>query len=171
MVQRTNQGLLAILAQTKFFVSLVTLMLVLYTQSVHVVYFVVGSCSTAVLAKILKRYWQQPRPYGQDGYGMPSTHSQVIMFFATYFQCVGTNTMPWLVLIVSLFSLAVVWSRVQLKYHTLTQVLVGSVLGVLSALLWYTVWSLILHPMAISLSIDSFDMKDDRIRRYIYVDK
>ncbi|CAO3654141.1 unnamed protein product [Cunninghamella echinulata] len=107
----------------------------------HFNYFVTGSCFTAFIAKALKRYLKQPRPYGQKGYGMPSTHSQVIMYFATYTFNVGYQTMPWIVTLIGFFALAVVWSRVQLKHHTLAQVAVGSFIGIMVAMVWCQAWS------------------------------
>ncbi|ORZ18548.1 hypothetical protein BCR42DRAFT_349005 [Absidia repens] len=151
MVQWSLNGLLAILAQIKFIVSLATFVLIIYTRSIHFMYFVVGACLTAILGKVLKRIFQQSRPQG-SGYGMPSTHSQVIMFFATYFHCVAYTSMPSLVCCVSLLALAVVWSRVQLKHHTLSQVTVGTLLGILCALLWYAAWSTILSPLIVEYS-------------------
>ncbi|CAO3598893.1 unnamed protein product [Absidia cylindrospora] len=148
MVQWSLKGLLAILAQTRFIVSLATFVLILYTRLIQFMYFVVGACLTAILGKVLKRIFRQPRPQG-SGYGMPSTHSQVIMFFATYFLCVAYTTMPSLVCCVSFFALAVVWSRVQLKHHTLSQVTVGALLGILCAQLWYAAWSIILSPLIV----------------------
>ncbi|KAI8338490.1 phosphatidic acid phosphatase type 2/haloperoxidase [Chlamydoabsidia padenii] len=138
MVQWSLYGLLTILAKTHIIVPVTTFLLILYTRSIHFIYFVVGSCLNTLFAKGLKRCFRQSRPYGQPGYGMPSTHSQAIMFFAVYFHCVASN--PWLANGVTLFALAVVWSRVQLKHHTVSQVLVGSLFGALTAVLWYTAW-------------------------------
>jgi dolichyldiphosphatase len=127
-------------------VSLATFALILYTKSTHVIYFVIGFCWTAALAKSLKRLIAQSRPNKQPGYGMPSAHSQIIMFVSTYYQCAAYDKTPLLVGGVSLFALSVVWSRVQMKHHTISQVLVGALIGILSAILWYSAWSSLLFP-------------------------
>ncbi|ORZ17742.1 hypothetical protein BCR42DRAFT_450304 [Absidia repens] len=145
MKNKSMDGILAVLAQTKYLVSIATFFLIIYTRSTHFLYFVVGFAWTATLAKSLKKCIKQPRPSG-PGYGMPSAHSQIIMFVATYFQCAAYKTTPWLVAGVSLFSLSVVWSRVRLQHHTVSQVLVGALVGILSALLWYFARSSFVFP-------------------------
>lgn len=135
----------------------------------HFVYFVVGSCLATMLAKVLKRIFRQPRPHGLPGYGMPSTHSQAIAFFAAYFQCVATAArnddadgkgLSWLVVNgVTLFALAVLWSRVRLQHHTVAQVLVGGLLGILSALIWHFTWLTVFKPHIRPHTIYLFDKK------------
>ncbi|CAO3648872.1 unnamed protein product [Cunninghamella blakesleeana] len=144
MIKYSGDGLLTVLAKTRYVVSIITFIITITLRFMHFNYFVVGSCITAILAKLLKRSIKQPRPYGQKGYGMPSTHSQVIMYFATYAVLVGYQLMPfWLITFICLFAMAVVWSRVQLKHHTLSQVLVGTMIGIFMALLWFYGWSIV----------------------------
>ncbi|ORX58072.1 PAP2-domain-containing protein [Hesseltinella vesiculosa] len=133
-------GLLSILASTKVWFASLVFLLCVYYRSIQLIYFTFGACCTAVVGKVLKRLLKQPRPYGQKGYGMPSTHSQVMMFFACYSQYWQPESFEWAVLAMSVFAVLVAWSRVHLRYHTLAQVLVGSVIGGFLGLVWYRLW-------------------------------
>ncbi|KAL0093448.1 phosphatidic acid phosphatase type 2/haloperoxidase [Phycomyces blakesleeanus] len=145
--------ILALLSLAGTWVSVLTAILLLYIRSLHIVYFVVGSVLTAFAAKILKNAIKQPRPSHSSNvrskisYGMPSSHSQVIAFFAVYIHLAfSANAIEYslvrsiLVIFVQLTAFLVAWSRVELGHHSLPQVLVGSVLGATIALLWYILW-------------------------------
>lgn len=123
------------------------------------IYFTVGAILTTLVAKLLKSIIKQPRPdpyrlfdKKRTTYGMPSSHSQAISFFATYFQQVTMSSLlpinfrilgvPPNVLasLLNLFSFGVIWSRVYLGHHTKSQVFVGTAMGILSALVWFRFW-------------------------------
>lgn len=84
------------------------------------------------------------------GYGMPSSHSQFVAFFAVYLSLFllyrHTPTLPnppvmsWL-LVLGLCTGAgiVAISRIYLNYHTPKQVLAGIAAGVLCAFSWFFV--------------------------------
>lgn len=98
----------------------------------------------------MKNIIRQPRPISKDkedkrGYGMPSSHSQAIAFFTAYIHCAllsdtSNRVGIYYTLCFHLFSAAVIWSRVKLEHHTKSQVLAGTVLGVVCALIWYRLW-------------------------------
>ncbi|KAI8384225.1 PAP2 superfamily-domain-containing protein [Radiomyces spectabilis] len=143
--------------QTRILVSTCTFLTLGYVRSFHVAYFTIGAVFTAVLAKILKHIVRQPRPQGSNkrskkswssAYGMPSSHSQAIAFFTVYIHLLITTStaftypvVTWLCLgCAHTFAFAVIWSRVRLRHHTPAQVLVGTLLGISMAYIWFTLW-------------------------------
>lgn len=107
-----------------------------------------GQLLNEVLNYILKEHLQQDRPYGHlgDGYGMPSSHSQFIWYFAVYgslylFNYIHLDHTVWKVLTsAAMFALAILVavSRIYLGYHTLNQVIIGSLVGISFGLFWYS---------------------------------
>ncbi|KAI9028108.1 phosphatidic acid phosphatase type 2/haloperoxidase [Phycomyces nitens] len=150
--------ILGFLSSAGTWVSVLTAAFLLYFRSFHLGYFVIGSVITALTAKILKNTIKQPRPsHSSDirskiSYGMPSSHSQVVIFFAVYIHLAfSSNWIEYslgrsiLVLVVQLVAFLIVWSRVELGHHTLAQVLVGSALGAAMALSWFLLWQEVGH--------------------------
>ncbi|KAH8034112.1 hypothetical protein HPB51_020129 [Rhipicephalus microplus] len=94
-------------------------------------------------------------------FGMPSSHSQLMWFVATYlafFVIVrlhhGNSSCPWenlwkCTVIICWFLLAgtVSYSRVYLEYHTWAQVCWGALIGSLLACLWFCLTQFILTPL------------------------
>ncbi|KAI8972710.1 phosphatidic acid phosphatase type 2/haloperoxidase, partial [Pilobolus umbonatus] len=128
-----------------------TFLTIVYYRTFHPVYFCIGAILTTIIAKVMKHVIRQPRPLSNNkkdkkGYGMPSSHSQAIAFFTTYIHCAflshshKTTGMYMFTLCFHLFSIAVIWSRVRLGHHTEGQVLAGTALGILCALIWYGLW-------------------------------
>lgn len=130
---------------TRLLVPLLALMMIAYTKSLASIICTVGGIFTALLAKILKRVIKQKRPSGivkksslldeymeSQGYGMPSSHSMTLSYFAHYVSIkYGYYGLP-----IYVFLLYTMISRVHYGLHTIPQVLVGFVLGLLSAILW-----------------------------------
>ncbi|KAI9060096.1 PAP2-domain-containing protein [Trametes sanguinea] len=139
-----------------------TACVLLYTRSAGVAYFVVGAVLCSITVKILKRCFRQPRPVTvivngrrrKKSYGMPSTHSAVIMFFATYITLACaflpihpsfpsspalTRGMPPLVVVPLASTIAV--SRIWLGHHTWPQVAAGCAYGLAVAPLWFVLWT------------------------------
>lgn len=111
------------------------------------VYFTMCAIFTTLVAKVLKRLIKQPRPDSttrKTTYGMPSSHSTAISYFAMYLQCVVFNQDSLLLtagsVLLFIFSLAVIWSRVQLGHHTQAQVIAGTCLGACMAFLFFSLW-------------------------------
>ncbi|CAG8454588.1 4041_t:CDS:2 [Ambispora gerdemannii] len=146
---------LVVLDHTKIWLSIATALSLNYLRDFHVIYTILGALITTIIAKILKLIIRQPRPNRSlppttngslnssdnkddknplvklNHYGMPSTHSSSIMFFATYIalHLFAKNldfsaTLTILVILV-MTALSVVWSRVELGHHTREQVLAG----------------------------------------------
>ncbi|EWC44569.1 hypothetical protein DRE_06650 [Drechslerella stenobrocha 248] len=111
-----------------------------------------GQLGCEAVNYVLKRLIKEARPSNLqgNGYGMPSSHTQFMFFFATYISlwiAQRNNTIPPLlkpVLLAALFTLAagVATSRVYLHYHTVRQVLVGVGAGIVIGLGWFVVTAL-----------------------------
>ncbi|KZV77725.1 PAP2-domain-containing protein [Peniophora sp. CONT] len=131
----------------------------LYTRSAGVAYFAAGAVSCSLSVKVVKRLIRQERPdpiyrkVKKKSYGMPSTHSASIAYFATYIplacaylplhpslpQSLYIRTLPP-VLIMPCASLIAV-SRIWLGHHTWPQVAVGCAYGVGWACLIFKLWT------------------------------
>ncbi|KAI9480509.1 MAG: phosphatidic acid phosphatase type 2/haloperoxidase [Benjaminiella poitrasii] len=152
--------LLNVLSYTREIVITCTFFAILYLRSIHAVYFTASAILTTLIAKILKRIIKQPRPVAttkKTSYGMPSSHSTAISFFSTYLQSLALSavhhtaeednrTLKMTIVVMAIvafycFSIAVIWSRVQLGHHTRTQVVAGALLGAACALLAHTSWT------------------------------
>ncbi|KAF9094704.1 hypothetical protein BGX23_001709 [Mortierella sp. AD031] len=106
-----------------------------------------GQLVNELLNLILKRLVKQARPteYLGDGYGMPSSHSQFMAYFATYIvilmyrrSIASEPIVPHTVsAVVILWSALVVYSRVHLYYHTWQQVVAGTICGFFFAIVYY----------------------------------
>ncbi|KAF9136249.1 hypothetical protein BGW39_003694 [Mortierella sp. 14UC] len=133
-----------------------------------------GQVANEALNLVLKRIVKQARPteYLGDGYGMPSSHSQFMAYFATYVVILmyrrTSASEPFIPHIVSalviLWSALVVYSRVHLYYHTWQQVVAGTICGFLFAVIYYYIANGVLrskglfdwivdHPLAKQLFI------------------
>jgi dolichyldiphosphatase len=73
-------------------------------------------------------------PY--DIFGMPSGHAQSV-FFSTIFIFLSTEKMNIFLIYLSI-CLITLWQRVSYNYHTITQVVVGSIVGSLIGYLFYS---------------------------------
>ncbi|CAE6445601.1 hypothetical protein RSOLAG22IIIB_09391 [Rhizoctonia solani] len=133
-----------------------TIVLVLLTRAAGIAYFGLGVIVVCMLAKKLKRMIRQPRPVGTDKvtYGMPSTHSAAITFYAVYIILAANllpihpawhfPTSPYVRVIPSVISIpwatGVSLSRVGLHHHTMSQVGAGCLLGAITAAVWFKLW-------------------------------
>jgi len=104
-------------------------------------YLVFFTCNT-IVNKILKNIIKQKRPdngirimneeyNGVEKYGMPSGHAQSCFFSLTFLYLVKGSP-AWL--IIELFiGLVSLYQRFKYKQHTVEQLLVGSILGIIFA--------------------------------------
>ncbi|KAG0328985.1 hypothetical protein BGZ99_003849 [Dissophora globulifera] len=120
---------------------------ILTTRDLTVLLMLVGQLLNECINFALKKSVKQSRPttYLGDGYGMPSSHSQFMAFFATYMIILmyrwgpsPDSVAPHLVTVVVIaWALLVIYSRVHLLYHTWQQVLTGSLCGCAFAVGYY----------------------------------
>ncbi|KAL0946916.1 hypothetical protein HGRIS_013077 [Hohenbuehelia grisea] len=148
---------LAFLDRTNLTVTALTAICILYTRSAGAAYFATGALACSMTVKVIKRAIRQPRPKHPSqrklSYGMPSTHSATIMFYATYIPlaCANLPLHPRLPqsssirllapLIVVPWSTLIAVSRVWLGHHTWAQVAAGSLYGVAFAAAWFSLWT------------------------------
>jgi membrane-associated phospholipid phosphatase len=130
---------------------------VLFNHKNLLFYFNIGLFANTILNLILKGIIQEPRPmfdskkiklmashakdyFFQNGipfdfYGMPSGHAQT-SFYITIFIYLSLKHTNLLYLCI-FFSLLICYQRVKYNYHSISQVLVGSVIGAVFAYLVY----------------------------------
>ncbi|EGX50146.1 hypothetical protein AOL_s00076g351 [Orbilia oligospora ATCC 24927] len=111
-----------------------------------------GQLGCEAINYVLKRVIKEARPSNLKGkgYGMPSSHTQFMFFFATYISlwiALRNKFIPKpikavLLLALSALAVGVAGSRVYLQYHTVKQVLVGSGAGVIIGLGWFVTTAL-----------------------------
>lgn len=141
--------------------------LILFRRDLHTIAFFVGTMLNEVLNQVLKHTICEARPLQRTAhalyteYGMPSSHSQFMWFFATYviyfvfirLHHMNNNTTlenVWKAVITfSCVSLAVLVtiSRVYLQYHTWRQVLFGALVGFLFGSVWFALTYLVFTPL------------------------
>ncbi|RRT73496.1 hypothetical protein B296_00019478 [Ensete ventricosum] len=140
--------------------------------------FTLGLIISQVINELIKSSIQQSRPSSMcavlevcDSHGWPSSHSQFMFFFSTYFSLlclingVGVSSpssrriialLPWPSAFLTLYS------RVYLGYHTVPQVLAGSTLGLLLGAGWYWIVNTML--------VDFFPaVEESAIGRFLYI--
>jgi dolichyldiphosphatase len=136
---------------------------------------------------ILKRAIKEERPPQMNGrgYGMPSSHAQFVMFFATYLSLfllarhAPTSNTPSptpfahraLICIIGFVGAgAVTASRVYLRYHTEKQVLVGAGFGVLLGIAWYLTVGFLRTTGWTDWALELWPLKALRIRDLVIVE-
>ncbi|KAG0370095.1 phosphatidic acid phosphatase type 2/haloperoxidase [Gamsiella multidivaricata] len=111
---------------------------ILTTRDLTVILMFAGQLLNECINFALKRLVKQARPtsYLGDGYGMPSSHSQFMAYFATYMIILmyrmgsSGSVSPYVFsVLVVVWAAVVIYSRVHLLYHTWQQVLAGSICG------------------------------------------
>ena len=124
----------------------------LWNKKNLIYYYIVGIILNCILNLLLKVSFQQPRPSDDidkfnlaitkgrrhlfnmvpfNIYGMPSGHSQTVMFSTVYVFLSLQNTN--ISLFYFLIALITMWQRVNYNFHTVMQVIVGCVVGGLFA--------------------------------------
>ncbi|KAI1782825.1 PAP2-domain-containing protein [Ganoderma leucocontextum] len=150
---------LYVLDKTNTIVTSLTAAVVLYTRSAGVAYFAASAVLCSVTVKIIKRFVRQPRPVvtirgkRKRTYGMPSTHSATITYFATYITLACaylpihptfpssplTCLIPPLICVPLASTIAI--SRIWLGHHTVPQVAAGVAYGLFYTPLMFRLWT------------------------------
>lgn len=157
--------------------------LILFRRDLHTIVFFIGTLFNECINIALKHWIQEPRPMSRaqiwTEYGMPSSHSQFMCFFTQYvllFILIRLHHMNnnnarmerlvrLLVLVVcSAATFLVCFGRIYLQYHTLGQVMVGVVVGLVVGTLWFSLthWFLTpLFPMVVSWRVSELFLLRD----------
>ncbi|WCJ34556.1 Phosphatidic acid phosphatase (PAP2) family protein [Euphorbia peplus] len=124
----------------------------LFRREIQTMFFALGLIIAQFISETIKKSVQQARPETCiflemcDSHGWPSSHSEYMFFFATYFTLLtfkgiamsdfrnhkwGVCLLTWVLGVLTM------WSRVYLGYHTVGQVYAGACLGVLLGGFWF----------------------------------
>ena len=136
----------ALFAFLPYFCGIFLIGYALASRSRPLAFVIAGFLVNEAVNKVLKNAFRQPRPQGAAlaNYGMPSSHSQFCAYLAicqfilvkkSFFQ---RCTHPLFLLLVGVTA-TMMWSRVYLGFHTLSQTVVGTFAGAAVAVSWITV--------------------------------
>ncbi|KAI4223269.1 MAG: hypothetical protein L6R36_005560 [Xanthoria steineri] len=152
------------------------------SREVEIFLMFAGQMGCEVLNFLLKRMIKGERPprIKSKGYGMPSSHAQFVAFFSVYLTLFllfrhkphpsDTHTPTTLaerLLLAAwsfVFAATVCASRVYLQYHTVNQVLVGSLVGALTAVAWFGVTTMARRKGWIQRALESRALMMLRVR-------
>ncbi|KAI0073711.1 PAP2-domain-containing protein [Panus rudis PR-1116 ss-1] len=160
-----------VLEETNIVVAGLTACTILYTRSSAIIFFSTGAVVVSRIVKYAKRTIRQPRPLQRvngkikKSYGMPSTHSAVISYYAAYtiLSCVYLPIHPSLpnhsltrvippILMVP-YAATIATSRIWLGHHTILQVAVGCTIGIVFAPFWFMLWTRVGHDYGNALEL------------------
>uniref|UniRef100_A0A2N9EPP0 Phosphatidic acid phosphatase type 2/haloperoxidase domain-containing protein n=1 Tax=Fagus sylvatica TaxID=28930 RepID=A0A2N9EPP0_FAGSY len=121
---------------------------ILWRHDAEALWAAMGSVVNVMLSLKLKRILNQERPVSnlKSDPGMPSSHAQSIFFTVMFtilsiIEWLGMNEITITISALGLaFGSYLSWLRVSQLYHTLSQVVVGAVLGSIFSILWYLSW-------------------------------
>mmetsp|Transcript_16933 Transcript_16933/g.23685 ORF Transcript_16933/g.23685 Transcript_16933/m.23685 type:complete len:215 (-) Transcript_16933:187-831(-) len=152
----SGHKVLALITLCPIFLIVAYLTLIYSRRQIQTIIMLIGQLANEAANSVLKQHIKESRPEAcaHEGYGMPSSHSQFMGFFAAY--CL-ISSIRWenndfishkVLGNLSIMSLAclVMYSRVELGYHTFAQVYVGGVLGCLFALFWFFLIDAFVEP-------------------------
>lgn len=139
----TRGSVAALFAFFPYFCGVFLIGYALSSRSRSLAFVIAGFLVNEAANKVLKNAFKQPRPPGAalSNYGMPSSHSQFVTYLAAcYFMLLKKSvakrlTNPLFLLLVALAAV-MMWSRVYLGFHTLSQTIVGAGTGAAVAILW-----------------------------------
>ncbi|XP_058212868.1 lipid phosphate phosphatase gamma [Rhododendron vialii] len=132
----------------------------MFRRELQPMFFALGLVISQLINEFIKQSVQQARPLEIcsiletcDSHGWPSSHSQYMFFFATYFTLLtyfrigvlGRNQMAVAGLVVWPLALLTMYSRVYLGYHTVAQVFAGAGLGLVVGAAWFWVVNSVLR--------------------------
>ena len=144
---------MALISYTPIVSAIVVSSLTIALRSWHNFCFFCGLVFSHEIASILKSVFKQQRPAGAylRTYGMPSDHSMFMFFIASYLIShmkahADLKKRSFAVSSIALVILSglVGLSRVYLGVHTVEQVIVGALLGIVVGRIWYDFSRLIL---------------------------
>ena len=132
-----------------YFLFFLSLLLLLLNKSILLVYYIFGFVINLFINMIIKHLIKEPRPthkyeknfnervktFSADKYGMPSGHSQTI-FYSFMFIHKSFNNI-YLSLFYLLICANTLYQRINSGYHSINQVLVGSIIGLIVGYIAY----------------------------------
>ncbi|XAR57919.1 Phosphatidate phosphatase [Bertholletia excelsa] len=133
---------------SKWTVTALVGVVILWRHDAEALWAAMGSIINTLLSVALKKILNQERPFStqRSDPGMPSSHAQstffaVIFLIISMVQWLGMNGLTLtLSCLAMIFGSCVSWLRVSQQLHTISQVLVGAVLGLFFSILWFWSW-------------------------------
>jgi dolichyldiphosphatase len=127
----------------------------IFRRELQAMFFGLGLIISEIINQYIKELADEARPLTCqvleicDSNGWPSSHSQYMTFFSIYLTLLATQKftfsdkfskyftiiLPWP------FALVVIYSRVYLGYHTVAQVIAGSIVGLVLGATWFFIVS------------------------------
>jgi len=138
---------------TKWVVSGIVSVVLLWHHDAGACWCVVGSIVAALNCKLLKTLINEARPVGarKADPGMPSSHAQSLAFLSSYaaleLAALGTAGPSALAVLTLTAGAFLSWLRVALGFHTTAQVLAGHALGTATATFWWWFGSVYALPV------------------------
>jgi membrane-associated phospholipid phosphatase len=146
-----------LLQNTRYIVICIVSGIILYTREVEALWCSGGGIVCGLIAKFLKHWIKEPRPHqpivetkslfeifhSSNDYGMPSSHTATMVYFATYATWYSNRW--WVLILIWAIVLFTSWSRVHYRYHTRNQVVAGALLGMVVAFLFFHFFRMGIH--------------------------
>ena len=106
-------------------------------KNVDIIIFLFGILWVQVVVKILKRVIKQKRPSqkGKTDYGMPSTRAATVTFMVTYLLLICDNLSNITKIFALIFVFLSCFMKYYLKEHTLEQITIGGLIGVIAGVM------------------------------------
>jgi len=152
----------AIYSLAPLVIAIVLFTLFVSRRDLHTATLGVGVILNHILNQVLKRMYREPRPVIRavvlEEHGWPSNHCQYMWFVCMYSLLFikyrlhhrwGWVEVGWKFIAVVLCiggALVMAYSRVYLQYHTVNQVVAGSWIGSVAALVWFLFTQYCLTP-------------------------
>lgn len=127
------------------FIELILVSLLLFNKTDIFVVFIIGYIVNVLLNTTLKKWIHQKRPSNPikflinehvSSYGMPSNHSQSI-FYCITFLLLSRNKLDVWTLVSLLICLLALYERWHFRNHTIEQLMVGMVIGIVIGNIFY----------------------------------
>jgi len=164
---------IALISLTPIALVVVQAAIACYSKELSFIYLFTGQLFNEVINRTLKNIFKHNRPEGakRTDHGMPSSHTQFMFFFTTYFllflftKVKFRSFMGKPLYVVSILSLtaSVAYGRLVMNMHTVDQVLVGAAFGTLIGTLWYLIYVLLNHYHVFSF------IEELSIAKYFYI--
>lgn len=140
---------------SKWIVTILFGVFIIWRHDAEALWFAAGSILNAMFSISLKQILNQKRPSTlKSDPGMPSSHAQSIFFTVIFIILSSVELLRINELTISGLALAfgsyLSYLRVSQKLHTVSQVVVGAVIGSICSILWYWLWNAFMLDACVS---------------------
>ncbi|WJX89889.1 dolichyldiphosphatase [Trifolium repens] len=142
---------------SKWIVTVLFGVFIIWRHDAEALWFAGGSILNAMFSISLKHILNQKRPSSlKSDPGMPSSHAQSIFFTVIFIILSSVELLTINELTITSSSLALAFGsyfsylRVSQKLHTVSQVIVGAVIGSICSILWYCLWNALMLDAFVS---------------------